>query len=73
MMRGNFKLRPLPKNGPDALKMGCLFYPRKQTSISYATDCDLVVYGGAKLADSHLASKVIHCVDDEIFEFFAAA
>jgi hypothetical protein len=24
------------KNGPDALEMGCLFYPRKQTSASFA-------------------------------------
>jgi hypothetical protein len=29
-------------------------------------DCDVIVcYGGAKLTDKHLASKV-HCVDDEI-------
>jgi hypothetical protein len=29
-------------------------------------DCDVIVcYGGAKLADKHLAST-IHCVDDEI-------
>ena len=46
--------------------MGCLFYPPKQTSVSYAVDCDLIVcYGGAKLTDKHLASK-IHCVDDVI-------
>jgi hypothetical protein len=46
--------------------MGCLFYPPKQTSVSYAADCDLIVcYGGAKLTDKHLASKVC-CVDDEI-------
>jgi hypothetical protein len=54
------------KNGPDALEMGCLYYPRKQTSLSYAADCDVVVrYGGAKLTDKRLASK-IHCVDGEI-------
>jgi hypothetical protein len=42
---------------------------RKQTSLSYAADGDLIVcYGGAKLADKHLASK-IHCVDDEIIEW----
>ena len=42
---------------------------RKQTSLSYAADGDLIVcYGGAKLADKHLASK-IHCVDDEIVEW----
>jgi hypothetical protein len=46
--------------------MGCLFYPREQTSVSYAVDCDLIVcYGGAKLTDKHLASK-IHCVDDGV-------
>jgi hypothetical protein len=39
---------------------------RKQTSVSYAADCDAIVcYGGAKLTDKHLASK-IHCVDDRI-------
>jgi hypothetical protein len=32
-------------------KMGCLFYLRKQTSVSYAADCDVVVCcGGTKLA-----------------------
>jgi hypothetical protein len=54
------------KNGRDALEMGRLFYPRKQTSVGYAADCDVMFcYGGAKLADKHLASTV-HCVDDEI-------
>jgi len=49
--------------------MGCLYYPRKQTSVSYAADCDVIVcYGGATFADKHLAST-IHCVDDEIFEW----
>jgi hypothetical protein len=39
---------------------------RKQTSVSHAADCDVIVcYGGAKLVDEHLASK-IHYVDDEI-------
>jgi hypothetical protein len=57
------------KNGRDALEMGCLFYPRKQTSVSYAADADVIVcYGRAKLTDKHLASK-IHCVDDEIIEW----
>jgi hypothetical protein len=43
-----------------------LFYLRKQTSVSYAADCDVIAcYGGDKLTDKHLASK-IHCVDDEI-------
>jgi hypothetical protein len=43
-----------------------LDYPRTQTSISYAADCDVVVcYGNAKLVDKHLAATV-HCVDDEI-------
>src|SRR5260370_37358291 len=55
--------------GPDALEMGCLYCPRKQTSVSYAADCDVIVrYGGATFADKHLAST-IHCVDDEIFEW----
>ncbi len=49
--------------------MGCLYYPRKQTSASAAAitdpnpdafaDCDFIVcYDNAKLADRHLASKV---------------
>jgi hypothetical protein len=60
------KCRFWVKNGRDALEMGCLYCPRKQTSVSYAVDCDLIVcYGGAKLTHKHLASK-IHCVDDEI-------
>jgi hypothetical protein len=72
MMRGNFKLKTLPKNGPDALETGCLLYPRKQTSISYAADCDVIVcYGGAKLFDKRLSSKV-HRVDDEIIGDCAA-
>jgi hypothetical protein len=54
------------KNGPDALKTGCLYYPRKQTSVSYAAGCDVIAcYGNAKPTDKHLASK-IHCVDDEL-------
>jgi hypothetical protein len=54
------------KNGRDALEMGCLYYRRKQTSVSCAADCDVVVScGGAKLGDKHLASMV-HCVDDRI-------
>jgi hypothetical protein len=37
--------------------MGCLFYPRKQTSVSYAADCDVIAcYDGAKLTDKHLAA-----------------
>jgi hypothetical protein len=51
------------------LKWDVCFTPRKQTSVSHAADCDVVVcYGGAKLTDKHLSSK-IHCVDDEIFEW----
>jgi hypothetical protein len=50
------------KNGRDALEMGRLYYPRKQTPISYAVDCDLIrCYSGAKPADKHLAST-IHCI-----------
>jgi hypothetical protein len=56
--------------------MGCLRYPRKQTSVSAAAmtdpdpnpfaDCDVIVCcGGAKLTAKHLAST-IHCSDDEI-------
>jgi hypothetical protein len=46
--------------------MGCLHYPRKQTSVSYAADCDVIVcYGGATIYDKLLAAMV-HCVDDEI-------
>jgi hypothetical protein len=48
------------KNGRDALEMGCLYYPRKQTSVSYAA-----CYGAATVYDKHLAST-LHCVDDEI-------
>jgi hypothetical protein len=49
--------------------MGCLSYARKQTSVSYTADCDVIVcYGGAKPTDNRLASK-IHCVDDEIIEW----
>src|SRR5258708_3075534 len=29
------------KYGPDALEAGCRFCPRKQTSVSYASDCDV--------------------------------
>ena len=51
------------KNGPDALEMRCLFYPRKQTSVSYAADCDVIAcYGRPKLTDKHLA-YTIHCID----------
>jgi hypothetical protein len=46
--------------------MGCLFYPRKQPSVSYAADCDVIAcYSGAKLTDKHLASRIV-CIDEEI-------
>ena len=46
--------------------MGCLYYPRKQTSVSYAADCDVIqYYGAATVYDKHLAATM-HCVDDEI-------
>jgi hypothetical protein len=57
------------KNGHDAFEMGSLFYPREQTSVSYAADCDVIVcHGGAKLTDKHLAS-IVHCIDGEIIEW----
>jgi hypothetical protein len=63
-IRSDFRL--WGQKRPDALEPGCLHYPRKQTSVSYAVDCDVIArYGGAKLTDKHLASK-IHSVDDEI-------
>ena len=35
------------KNGPAALEMGRRYYPRKQTSVSYAADCEGIrCYGG---------------------------
>jgi hypothetical protein len=41
------------------LEIGCLFYARKQTSISYAVDCDVIVcYGAAKIRDKHLAATL---------------
>jgi hypothetical protein len=53
--------------------MGCLNYPRKQTSVSCAAGCDLIAcYGNAKLTDKHLASK-IHCVDDGIIGWLRSA
>jgi hypothetical protein len=55
------------KNGPDAIQMGCLRYPRKQTSVSAAAmtdpdpnpfaDCDVIAcYGNAGPTDVHLGS-----------------
>ena len=64
---GSCRLRV--KNGPDAPEMGCLYYPRKQTSVSYAADSGVIAcYGGAKPTDKHLAST-IHCIDDEIIDW----
>jgi hypothetical protein len=49
--------------------MGCLYYPRKQTSVSYAAGCTVITcYGSATVYAKHLASTV-HCVDDEIIEW----
>jgi hypothetical protein len=40
--------------------------PKADIGQPYAAYCDLIVcYGGAKLTDKHLASK-IHCVGDKI-------
>ncbi|SHG17221.1 hypothetical protein SAMN05443248_0547 [Bradyrhizobium erythrophlei] len=34
-----------------------VFYPRKQTSVSYAADCDVMVcYGNAKRVEKHLSA-----------------
>ena len=53
--------------------MGCLYYLRKQTSVSYAADCDVVVcYGAATVYDKHLAAA-IRCVDDEIIGWLKRA
>jgi hypothetical protein len=54
------------KNGPDAIEMGCLRYPRKQTSASAAAmsdadldpfaECDCIVcYGSARFTDKPTA------------------
>jgi hypothetical protein len=52
-----------PKTVVTPSKWDVCIAPRKQTSVSYAVDCDLIVcYGGAKLTHKHLASK-IHCVE----------
>jgi hypothetical protein len=49
--------------------MGCLYYPRKQISVSHAADCDGIrCYGEAKPTDLHLLST-IRAVDDEIIEW----
>jgi hypothetical protein len=58
--------------------MGCLRYPRKQTTASaaamtdpdpsplFADECTVIACcGGAKVTANHLAST-IHCTDDEI-------
>lgn len=58
----------LDQNGPDAREMGCLYYPRKQTSVSCAADCDAIVcYGGAKLTDKHLAKMVVEAIEGSRF------
>ena len=59
------------KNGPDAIEMGCLRYPRKQTSVRaaamtdpdpsplFADGCTVIAcYGDAKPTDTHLASTI---------------
>jgi hypothetical protein len=51
--------------------MGCLYHPRKQTSVSAADGDVIVCYGAAKLTDKHLASEV-HCVDDEMIGWLPA-
>jgi len=45
------------KSGPDALEMGCLYHPRKQTSVSYAAGCIAIRrYGGAMPSMSALTA-----------------
>jgi hypothetical protein len=67
-----FQTETLPKTVLTPLKRDVSFIPRKQTSVSYAADCDVIrCYGGAKLTDKHLAATV-HCVDDEIIGDCAA-
>jgi hypothetical protein len=51
------------------LKWDVCITPRKQTSVSYAADCDAIICGGgAKPDDLHLLS-VVHCVDEEIISW----
>jgi hypothetical protein len=61
---GCSRCRMWVKNGPDALEMGCLYYPRKQTSVSYAADQDVIVCYGSSLRSTPAAT--VHFVDDEI-------
>ena len=49
--------------------MGCLYYPRKEISVSHAADCDGIrCYGEAEPTDLHPLST-IRAVDDEIIEW----
>jgi hypothetical protein len=51
------------------VKWNFCFTPESRHQSGYAADCDVVVcYGGAKLADKHLALNV-HCVDEEILDW----
>jgi hypothetical protein len=44
-----------------------VFYPQRQTSASYAADCDVMVcHGNARLVDKHL-SPTVQCVDGRLF------
>jgi hypothetical protein len=47
--RGEIPRGLLGKTGPDALEMGCLFYPESRHRSGYAADCDVVVCHGGKL------------------------
>ena len=47
------------KNGPDALEMGCLYYPRKQTSVTYAA----TVVGARSGAHSFLYARAATWID----------
>src|SRR6266481_9205361 len=54
------------KNGRDALEMGCLYYPRKQTSVSYAADCTPSPATVQRRSMTGTSPPPVHCVGDEI-------
>ena len=69
-----FQTETLPETVLTPLKWDFCFIPRKQTSLSYVADCDVIAcYGGAKLTDKHLASKISICLTGVRDEFHLAA